>query len=808
MLIDAPFLNGRWDRRPLTKDPNLMENLRGPQWARNLIRRHWGKLLLCQAIVLFGFGYLVASNLTGTVAEKPSPTGSAPAPRAAAAPTAWTCSMHPQIRKNGPGKCPLCSMPLVPVSSTSGGLRALTVSPESRALMNIETTPVERRFVAHEIEMVGKVDFDETRLGYITAWVNGRLDRLFVNFTGVEIKKGDHTALIYSEELYAAQEELLQALRYARSPVARQAPGETSIDLAESAREKLRNWGLTEAQINEIQQRGTPSYHMTLYAPLGGIVIEKLRQEGDRVRVGDRIYTIADLTEVWVHLDAYESDLMWLRYGQEVVFTTEAYPGERFVGRIAFIQPVLDDKTRTVKMRVNVPNAEGRLKPGMFVRGIVHAKIASGGRVMDPKLAGKWICPMHPAVVKDKPGPCDICDMPLVRAETLGYVAADADEKSKPLVIPVSAPLITGKRAVVYVEVPKTKTPTFEGREIVLGPRAGDNYIVRSGLAEGELVVSRGNFKIDSELQIQAKPSMMTPGGGGGGGGHDHGGHAGAEKMTGVQAAHTASLPPKFARQVWLLEAAYEDTRKAVAGGVLTDIRAAFDQFGKALNGVDGSALSGHPLMVWNDLAMLLNNDVVEGRTVPQPKDAQRVYQLLQTHINRLRNQFAVDPTPPAPQRLQVPKEFQSQLGKLWQAYLPVQQALAADQLDQARQALARLQAAASAVDGQVLAEKKARRAWSKEQANLATVLQTLQQASDITAMRASFSQLSDELGVLINTFGVGNVGPVYRLHCPMAFEGRGAIWFQDNDQTRNPYYGATMLKCADEVEEIKGIHD
>lgn len=762
-----------------------------PQWAANLLRRHWGKLLICQAIVLFGFGYLVASNLRGTVVEGPAATDVAAAGggagHVAAAAQIWTCSMHPQIRNHGPGKCPLCGMPLVPVSSASGGLRTLTVSPEARALMSIETVPVERRFVPHEIEMVGKVAFDETRLGYITAWVNGRLDRLFVNFTGVEIKKGDHTALIYSEELYAAQEELLQALHYAQSSAVQQAPGRASIDLVQSAREKLRNWGLTEAQISAIEQRGTPSYHMTLYAPLGGIVIEKLRQEGDRVRTGDRIYTIADLTEVWVHLDAYESDLTWLRYGQEVAFTTEAYPGAHFVGRIAFIQPVLDDKTRTVKLRVNVPNAEGKLKPGMFVRGTVHAQIASGGRVMDPTLAGKWICPMHPAVVKDQPGPCDICDMPLVRAETLGFVTADADQKSKPLVIPASAPLITGRRAVVYVEVPKTKTPTFEGREIVLGPRAGDDYIVLSGLAEGELVVAQGNFKIDSELQIQAKPSMMTPAGGG------------------AEATHAASLPPKFARQVRLLEAAYEATHKAIAGGDLAAIHAAFDQLGEALNAVDASTLTGQPLIVWNDLAMLLNNDVVEGRTVPRQDDAQRVVQLLQTHIERLRNQFAVGPAPPAPERVHVPQEFQAQLGKLWQAYQPVQQALAADQLDPARQALAGLQAAAAAIDAQVLNEEKARTAWSKERANLATIVHTLRQASDINALRAGFSQLSDELGVLIHTFGVGNVGPIYRLHCPMAFEGRGAIWFQDNNQTRNPYYGATMLKCADEVERMDG---
>ncbi len=255
-------------------------------------------------------------------------------------------------------------------------------------------------------------------------------------------------------------------------------------------------------------------------------MIEKLKQEGDRVRTGDRIYTVADLSHLWVQMDAYESDLAWLRYGQKVEFTTEAYPGEVFKGKIAFIDPVLNKETRTVKVRVNVSNEDGRLKPEMFVRAVVQSRVASGGRILDASLAGKWISPMHPEIVKDEPGNCDICGMPLVRAETLGYVTAEPSDSAKPLVIPVSAALLTGTRAIVYVQVPDAEEPTYNGREIVLGPRAGDYYLVKAGLKEGELVVTNGNFKLDSALQISAKPSMMTPFGGGGGSGHNHGGGA------------------------------------------------------------------------------------------------------------------------------------------------------------------------------------------------------------------------------------------------------------------------------------------
>ncbi len=263
-------------------------------------------------------------------------------------------------------------MDFISVPKSSGGLRTLTVSPEAKALMNVQTAPVRRKYVRHEIRMVGKVAYDETELGYITAWVSGRLDRLYVDFTGVKVRKGDHMAYIYSEQLYSAQEELIQARKYSAAAIGDNTDLTATgrIDLVDSAREKLRLLGLTEEQIAQIEAQEKPTDHLTIYAPLGGIVIDKLKQEGERVGLGERIYTIADLNQVWVHLDAYESDLPWVRYGQEVSLSTEAYPGTEFKGRIAFIQPVLNDMTRTVKVRVNVPNSDGKLKPDMFVHAV------------------------------------------------------------------------------------------------------------------------------------------------------------------------------------------------------------------------------------------------------------------------------------------------------------------------------------------------------------------------------------------------------------------------------------------------------
>ena len=540
----------------------------------------------------------------------------------------WTCSMHPQIRLPKPGKCPICFMDLIPLdlgSGEEGGLRELSVSENSAKLMEIETVAVERRFVTADVRMVGKVDYDETRVSHITAWVPGRLDRLFVDYTGVAVKKGHHMVTLYSPELLGAQEELLQAINAAKQlensdvSIVR----DTTESTVAAVREKLRLWGLTPEQIKEIERRGKPDDHVTIYAPAGGIVIQKNAQEGMYVNTGTRIYTIADLSQVWISLAAYESDLAWLRYGQRVQFTTESYPGEVFTGSISFIHPVLNEATRTVKVRVNVPNEDGRLKPGMFVRAVAEAEVATGGRVMDAALAGKWISPMHPEVVKDGPGTCDVCGMPLVRAESLGYVGSEPAAEDKPLVIPASAALLTGKRAVVYVEVPGRERPTFEGREVVLGARAGDDYLVREGLDEGERVVTRGAFKIDAELQIRAKPSMMTPAPsakassfaeatadrsepreGGGGGEHAHHGVPAMQAKVGLtHGGHAGeavpTVSPEFKKQ---LDAVIEGYLAVQAALAKDDHEAARESAKKALEvlaKVDMGLVTGKDHMDW-----------------------------------------------------------------------------------------------------------------------------------------------------------------------------------------------------------------
>lgn len=469
----------------------------------------------------------------------------------------WTCSMHPQIQLPKSGQCPICWMDLIPVSSgdmgDEGGPRELKMSAKAIKLAEIEVALVERRVVTNEVRMVGKVDYDETRLGYITAWVPGRIDRLFVDYTGVSVKKGDQMVYLYSPELLTTQEELIQAIKTVRELKHSEivSINKTAQQLVDAVREKLRLWGLTKKQIEEIERRGKTSEHITIYAPMSGVVIHKNGLEGMYVETGTRIYTIADLSQVWVKLDAYESDLAWIKYGQEVRFETEAYSGEIFKGKIAFIDPVMDAKTRTVKVRINVPNPDGRLKPEMFVRAVVQVS-------------------------------------------PLGFGTPDATKSAAPLVIPASAPLITGKRAVVYVAVPG-KEGTYEGREIVLGPRAGDYYLVRDGLNEGELVVVNGNFKIDSAIQILAKPSMMSSEESG----PTPGDQAELPQKAKEEKLEPFEVPEVFKTQIDGILSAYFKIQQALSQDNFKEARDGAKKLPEALDTVDMGLLTGAAHMAW-----------------------------------------------------------------------------------------------------------------------------------------------------------------------------------------------------------------
>ncbi|MEC7839061.1 MAG: efflux RND transporter periplasmic adaptor subunit [Chlamydiota bacterium] len=349
------------------------------------------------------------------------------------------------------------------------------LSERASKLAQVEVAPVIREFIPFEIRLYGSVDYDETKLAHITAWVPGRIEKLYINFTGMAVEKSDPMVDYYSPNLIVAQEELIQSLKSFRELKNTQtsfAKDQSGRNL-ESARIKLRLLGIDPEQIEEIEATEKVKEVIRVKAPASGVVIHKNALEGEYVKEGTEMFTIAELDEVWIQLEAYESDLPGLKLNEKVQFKTDAYPGEIFTGRISFIDPFLNEKTRTTSFRLNVENKEGKLKPGMYVTGVVNAYITAEGET--------------------------ICHAPI--------------EQTPPLVIPASAALITGKRAIVYVQ--NQENPfEYSLREVVLGPRVGNHYIVNDGLDEGELIVVHGNFKIDSAAQIQAKPSMMSPEGG------------------------------------------------------------------------------------------------------------------------------------------------------------------------------------------------------------------------------------------------------------------------------------------------------
>ena len=533
--------------------------------------------------------------------------GSEPVDRQAS----WTCSMHPQIKLPKEGKCPICFMDLIPVESNSTGEldpNQLKLSEAAVQLARIQTTPVRRTYADRDVSMAGKIAYDESRVAEITAWISGRIDQLHADFTGITVDKDAPLVRIYSPQLLAAQEELVQALAAVRELANTNSRllQVTAGAMVEAARDKLRLLGLSNDQIQDLENSGRPSDVVTIYSPVGGVVIDKKIREGMYVSTGDRLFTVADLTRLWVTFEAFESDLPWLRYGQRAVFTIYSLPGVSFEAAVSFIDPFVDPVRRTVKVRAVVNNSDGRLKPDMLVQGTIKSRLNGEGDIIDPSLAGKWISPMHPDIVKDRPGRCDVCGRPLVRAASLGYVGETADENEAPLLIPAEAPLLTGKRAVVYVDISTKDGPAYEGREVELGPRAGNFYVVKSGLDEGERVVTHGAFKIDSELQIQARPSMMSPAGGIMTAGHQHGDHPGnaAAKTEAVKPEPGASH--EVSRTLETVYERYFDVQMALAKDDFKAAVGAGAKLSEQIKQVDDGVFLGRARPAWLKLSKQL----------------------------------------------------------------------------------------------------------------------------------------------------------------------------------------------------------
>jgi Cu(I)/Ag(I) efflux system membrane fusion protein len=421
----------------------------------------------------------------------------------------FTCPMHPQIRQPGPGRCPICGMELVPASSGAADLNEFSVKiePAQRRLANIQTAQAEAGTLDATVQTVGAIAIDESRQATIAAYIDGRLERLFADYTGVDIAKGDHLAVIYSPQLYAAQVEYVEARRSLGASGGLPAVREAQESLSANTRQRLREYGMTDEQITDLENTGKAQSRLTMYAPQGGTVVEKLAVEGNYVKAGDPVYRIAELSTVWLMLKLFPEDATRIRFGQRVEATVQSLPGEMLVGRVAFIDPTVDQKTRTVGVRVELLNEERRLRPGDYAEARITMPIGPQGKVYDADLAGKWISPMHPQIVREEPGQCPICGMDLVPTSTYGFTA-DPLPQAESLHVPRSAVLLAGGNSVVYVEV---KPGEFEIRPITIGPILRDKIVVLEGLKAGESVATAGNFLIDSQMQLGGKPSLIDP---------------------------------------------------------------------------------------------------------------------------------------------------------------------------------------------------------------------------------------------------------------------------------------------------------
>jgi len=369
-------------------------------------------------------------------------------------PAVWTCSMHPQIRMDEPGLCPICAMDLIPLQSTGSGDAtidpdAIQMSTEAIALANIQTTLVNRQNPVKDVRLYGTIQVDERLSQSQTSHVSGRIEKLFVTFTGESVRSGQPIATVYSPELLNAQQELIEAVKIK----------DLQPSLLQAVRDKLRLWKLTDQQIASIEKSGEVSPLIDITATTNGIVISKNVNQGDYVNTGTILFDVANLSQVWAVFDAFESDLPFLKIGDRVEYTLQSLPGKTFSGRISFINPILDPSTRTAKVRVETSNPGMELKPEMYANALIKASLK---------------------------------------------------QYNNELVIPKTAILWTGKRSIVYVKQQDTETPAFMLREVELGPSLGDSYVILSGLSDGEEIVTNGAYIIDASAQLSGKQSMMN----------------------------------------------------------------------------------------------------------------------------------------------------------------------------------------------------------------------------------------------------------------------------------------------------------
>lgn len=377
----------------------------------------------------------------------------------------YSCSMHPSVRQNEPGDCPICGMELIEVNdnSTGGNPNELTMSLAAMKLAEIETSVVRSGNPVSTIYLPGKIMADQNKVSSVTSHSAGRVIKLYVDYVGAYVKEGQKIASLYSPELISAQQEFLQTVEFK----------DQNTVLYKSAKRKLELLELPAETIENIESSGEIMTEIDIVSQATGYVTKLNTSRQEHVNRGSVLFEVADLSSVWVMFDAYESDLSLIQEGQKIVFTTATYPGEKFEGTVSFVDPSVNNMSRTAAIRVKANNPDKKLKPNMLAEGILTANISS----------------------------------------------------QRSLLIPKSAVLWTGPRSIVFVRIPNKEEPTFIAREVTLGKRVGNQYIILDGLEAGEEVVTHGNFKLDGAAQLADKFSMMNRNPGTGANRTGHEGH-------------------------------------------------------------------------------------------------------------------------------------------------------------------------------------------------------------------------------------------------------------------------------------------
>jgi Cu(I)/Ag(I) efflux system membrane fusion protein len=333
-------------------------------------------------------------------------------------------------------------------------LKAVSLSPTQRVIANVSVVQAQRKQISRDIQAVGLVSYAEPNYKHISARFPGRLEKLYLSYTGQSVRKGDPVADVYSPEAISAQQEYLLALdSYEQATVGGQSFAGSAAQLLEQSKNKLLQWGFTEKQIARLKETRKVSYVVTIYSQVSGTVVKKSVDPQHYASTGDDMYDVADLSSVWIYLDVYERDIRFISPGQSVFISTEAYPNEKFTGRVVFIDPVVNPENRTIRVRTEFANPKLKLKPNMYAKATI------------------------------------------------------AVPKANALVVPSTAIISTGKRTVVWVEV---KENTFEPRDVVTGTVSDGFTAILNGLDEGEHIVETGGFLLDSESALQ-QPTSVDP---------------------------------------------------------------------------------------------------------------------------------------------------------------------------------------------------------------------------------------------------------------------------------------------------------